>query len=239
MLQLVLPLSDEERLRPDKDCERRLRKVLRLRPGDRVQVLDPDRGRVAQAELEADGFLRIRQARDLPPDPHPDLELVAASLHSDRLEEALVRTFELGLKAVHICRGDRSQKAPSPRLEERLERLARASLEQSGRLHSPQISLGGTLLEALASRKDLQRELYVFDPRGEPLGGIKPPASLFLGPEGGLSPGELEAARSLGARVVSLGGHILRAETAVVAVVARALAQVPWSPEAPSFHSTE
>ena len=45
---------------------------------------------------------------------------------------------------------------------------------------------------------------------------------LFIGPEGGFSPGEAALAARSGARLVTLGRRILRAETA--AIVASALA---------------
>jgi 16S rRNA (uracil1498-N3)-methyltransferase len=45
----------------------------------------------------------------------------------------------------------------------------------------------------------------------------------IIGSEGGWSDEELEAARAAGARIVTLGGRILRAETA--AIIAAALLQ--------------
>ena len=47
--------------------------------------------------------------------------------------------------------------------------------------------------------------------------------SLFIGPEGGLTAGEVALARAVGAQVVSLGPRILRAETAAVAMLAALL----------------
>ncbi len=43
---------------------------------------------------------------------------------------------------------------------------------------------------------------------------------LFIGPEGGLTPGEVALARRHGVQVVTLGNRILRAETAAIATVA-------------------
>ena len=44
--------------------------------------------------------------------------------------------------------------------------------------------------------------------------------NIFIGPEGGLEKEEVEYARSCGILPVSLGRHILRAETAAIASVA-------------------
>ena len=48
------------------------------------------------------------------------------------------------------------------------------------------------------------------------IGGLKPgkKCAVLIGPEGGFSDGEVEAARNAGARTVTLGKRILRTETA-------------------------
>ncbi len=50
--------------------------------------------------------------------------------------------------------------------------------------------------------------------------------SLFIGPEGGLEPGEITLLQDRGWQVVSLGPRILRAETATLAAVAILLDRV-------------
>jgi 16S rRNA (uracil1498-N3)-methyltransferase len=47
--------------------------------------------------------------------------------------------------------------------------------------------------------------------------------ALFIGPEGGFTPDEAHLAQQAGARLVTLGPRILRAETAGVAVCAAIL----------------
>ena len=44
--------------------------------------------------------------------------------------------------------------------------------------------------------------------------------TIFIGPEGGLSPDEVQTFQNCGAQAVSLGVHILRIETAVAASAA-------------------
>ena len=46
---------------------------------------------------------------------------------------------------------------------------------------------------------------------------------IVVGPEGGMSEGEVEALREQGAKIVTLGPRILRAETAAVASVTMAM----------------
>jgi len=47
--------------------------------------------------------------------------------------------------------------------------------------------------------------------------------SLFIGPEGGFTPEEAALAAGLGAKVVSLGSRILRAETAAIVSITIAM----------------
>jgi 16S rRNA (uracil1498-N3)-methyltransferase len=60
---------------------------------------------------------------------------------------------------------------------------------------------------------------------GDVLAGEEPvdAVSLFIGPEGGFPPEEVELARRQGVRAVSLGRRILRAETVAIVAVALVL----------------
>ena len=52
------------------------------------------------------------------------------------------------------------------------------------------------------------------------LGGMSPPAGVVIGPEGGFSPAEVEAAAGAGMAIAGLGPRILRSETVAVAAAA-------------------
>jgi 16S rRNA U1498 N3-methylase RsmE len=63
--------------------------------------------------------------------------------------------------------------------------------------------------------------VIVADATGEPYAPTTPAASdqpltLLIGPEGGLTPGELTAARASRARICTFGVHIMRIEVAAV-----------------------
>jgi 16S rRNA (uracil1498-N3)-methyltransferase len=47
-----------------------------------------------------------------------------------------------------------------------------------------------------------------------------PPPGIFIGPEGGFSPDEVEAAQRAGLAIAGLGPRILRSETVAVAACA-------------------
>ena len=59
--------------------------------------------------------------------------------------------------------------------------------------------------------------------KGAALRGV----SLIVGPEGGLAPAELAAARANGWRIVDLGDRILRVETAALALAAAVMLYAP------------
>jgi 16S rRNA (uracil1498-N3)-methyltransferase len=112
-------------------------------------------------------------------------------------------------------------------LERRMTRLRRIALEaakQSGRARLPQIDGPlqlGRILEAPAS--DLR--LFFSERGGAGLDFPAPPGitatvTAVIGPEGGWSNEELETAKRSGWNIITLGGRVLRAETAAIAVAA-------------------
>ena len=74
-----------------------------------------------------------------------------------------------------------------------------------------------------------------FDPDGSPAAGERPagPVTIALGPEGGLERAEQAQLAAAGFRPVSLGGNIMRFETAGVAALAVARALLAEHPPAP------
>ena len=108
----------------------------------------------------------------------------------------------------------------------RWQRVAKEAAKQCGRSIIPTVEPPSTLTEFLDQRPaaDLALCLWEGEPQGlrEILGAIRVPigsALLVVGPEGGLSSGEVAALRAAGFTSASLGPRILRAETAGPAAV--------------------
>jgi 16S rRNA (uracil1498-N3)-methyltransferase len=102
------------------------------------------------------------------------------------------------------------------RVGERLRAVAREAAAQARRARLPEIDPVSALGD-LAGRRDV----VIADRDGGPVGDLPEPSggswTVVVGPEGGLESGELQ---SLGnASRLSLGPHILRAETAPIAAV--------------------
>lgn len=214
----------------DDDESRYLLKVRRVRAGETIELLD-GRGHCCAATLASGGrraHVEVVAAVRGPATSATRILLLGLAEPAATLD-ALTGASELGATQIVLVRCERSQgHAPS---SARIERVLRAAMRQCGRWSPPEL-LGGppgdtwSLAAALAHRVELPG---VF---GEPQGAEQPvehEASpnlseglrLLVGPEGGLCPTEIEAARVAGFRGVCLGPWILRTPTAVVALLAR------------------
>jgi len=159
----------------------------------------------------------------------------------DRFELILQKGTELGVEAIVPVLTERAVARPRPdQVAAKLARwraIAREAAEQCGRSDGPAVgtpvdwatacSLAGPLElalvpwegEAAASLRDVLSSAEVTSP-STGLRGRRPRLGIMVGPEGGLSEGEIEVARRAGVRPVSLGPRILRSETAAIAAVA-------------------
>ncbi len=199
---------------------------LRLRPGDRLSGSLP--GRILELEiLEArPGCVRARVLYDAPEPPTPVVELtLLMALPKKRLLEPIIeKASEIGVAALQPVLAERCiVKIPEDRLPERLQRWQRAAEEaqkQRGRSRPLRILEPLPLSEAVAQGWD---RLYVFHESAEELlrQDDAPPAgrvAALIGPEGGLTPDEVEVARRAGGVVRRLPTYVLRCETAATVV---------------------
>jgi 16S rRNA (uracil1498-N3)-methyltransferase len=207
------------------DEARHLREVLRLKPGDEVSVFDgvgkEFRARVAQARRE---FAELNLAEEIQPArPESPLQitLAVALLKGEKFDLVVQKATELGvykLAPLMTRFADiklRDENDASKRVA-RWQRIALEAAKQCGRAVVPEVSLPVALtavLDAscvLFSEKDGQ-ELTRID---------TDKVTAIVGSEGGWSDEELDQARAAGAQIVTLGGRILRAETAAITAAA-------------------
>lgn len=226
-------VGQEAHLGPE--LARRMERVLRLRAGDHVLLLD-NSGREYELEITAltaaaaHGI--VLASREGAGEPNVRLVLYQALIKGQRFDWVLEKGTELGVAAFVPILSSRSQVRPSSASSARLERWRRViveAAEQSGRCRLPEVSLPLPFEEACAAAAGL-RVLPWEGERDASLGDLLaaqqlavPVVSLFIGPEGGFPLEEVEFARRLGVRTVSLGRRILRAETAAIVVAALVL----------------
>lgn len=212
------------------DEARHLRDVLRLRPGDEVYVFD-GRGRefrcvVSTSKRDA-AELRIEaEVEPAKPESHLQLNLCAALLKGEKFDLVVQKATELGVKKItplitryadiHL-----RDAADATKRVARWQRIALEAAKQSGRAFVPEIRLPLKFEAAL----DVDGLGVMFAERGgETLENLSKQAPLsviaLVGSEGGWSDDEIDSARARNFHVVTLGGRILRAETAAITVTA-------------------
>lgn len=202
--------------------------VLRAGPGTRVRAFD-GRG------LEADGVvtgaepLRVILKLDTPHESVVEaslsVTLAVALLKGDKLSEVVRRGTELGVKRFLLFVGERCDvREISVNKLARLKRVAQEAAKQSGRSVVPEVSEPQKLSALALGSLCLVAQPHAVSTLRDVLSEHTPErVTVVTGPEGGLSPAEVEALRAAGAHAVHLGARILRAETAPVALAAALL----------------
>ena len=216
------------------ETSRYLCRVRRLAPGDVFVAFDPDAQTEADAtilEAKADAARvsvgALRPARVV---AGSNVVLVYALAKGDKVDDVVRDATELGATRVIVTRTERAVvKASGDRMMDKLDRwrrIAEQAARQCGRADPPAIEGVFDWPEALERAGDCEAR-FCLDPRAaDALGGALAPAiergasiAIAIGPEGGLSAGEIETATATGFLPVSLGSFILRTETVAAAVL--------------------
>jgi 16S rRNA (uracil1498-N3)-methyltransferase len=207
------------------DEARHLREVLRLKPGDEVSVFDGAgkefRARVAQARRESAELDLDEEIQPARPESPLQITLAVALLKGEKFDLVVQKATELGVYKIAPLMTRfadiklRDESDASKRVA-RWQRIALEAAKQSGRAVVPEVSLP----VALASLLDGSCVLFS-ERAGHGLTQISTDkVTAIIGSEGGWSDEELDQARAAGAQIVTLGGRILRAETAAITAAA-------------------
>jgi 16S rRNA (uracil1498-N3)-methyltransferase len=209
------------------DEARHLREVLRLKPGDEVSVFDGAgkefRARVAQARRESAELDLDEEIAPARPESPLQLTLAVALLKGEKFDLVVQKATELGVTKIVplITRyADiklRDESDASKRVA-RWQRIALEAAKQSGRAVVPTIHEPARFSSVLSPSNPC---LLFSEKAGHGLTQIDThTVTAIVGSEGGWSDEELEEARATGAQIVTLGGRILRAETAAITAAA-------------------
>lgn len=209
----------------------RLGRVLRLKPGDRV-LLAEGGNREHEVELTAVSARSVAGVvvgeRAAPSEPSLELVLYQSLIRANRFDLVLEKGTEVGVSRFVPVASGRSQVRPEPDTAraERWRRIVTEAAEQCGRGRVPAVDAPLPLADALRAAPGLRLLPW----EGEQVQGLgaflrslpqRPrTVSLFIGPEGGFEPAEVQLARRQGAALVSLGPRILRSETAGIVAAA-------------------
>lgn len=206
--------------------------VLRLERGDAVLVLDnlgwEYEVRLNRVEAKQTSGVVVHKRR-ASGEPKAVLTLFQSLLAREKFEWVLQKGTEIGVSRfvpLLTRRGlVRARQGPKKEKLERWRRILREAAEQSGRARIPILEGPVPVRSALEEAGDLDLRL-VATPRGEgvPLRRAmqqrpaRKPVSvgLFVGPEGGFDPEEVELCLAAGLHPITLGPRVLRTETAAL-----------------------
>lgn len=224
----VIPLPKEE--------AQHALKVLRLGVGDEIDALDGEGRRFAAAIESIDGgAAEVRLLRELSSNEPPvRVTLYQGLPKADKLDFIVQKLTELGAARVVPVKMERcvvkSDAKDGVKRRERLQKIAHEAAKQCRRACPPEVMEPLTWKQTLARMAEHDLLLVPWeDAEGLTLKQVcaaQPDArdiGIVVGPEGGMTAAEVASMAQAGARVVTLGPRILRAETAAVASVAMAM----------------
>lgn len=221
----------------DEEESRHARKVMRIAPGDAVELFD-GRGVVAAGKVVDAGrtvAIEVTARQEVPP-LALRIDLAVALPKGDRAAVLIEKASELGADRLIPLITERSIVDPREGKLERLRRIAIESAKQCGRAWLMEIAEPIPLEQLL---RDSDHDLKLIadrvtgsesaQPRLDQVGEAgtsrthpKPHGTVLVivGPEGGWTEAERRAATEAGFHPWRLGPHILRIETAALAAVA-------------------
>ena len=230
---------------PDDEARHAVR-VLRHGPGDEIVVVDGVGGRhcVRLTETDKRGAAGeiVSTEREVG-EPLYRLTVALGTLkNASRFETFAEKAVELGVAVIVplvTARTERMSLKPT-----RMENILVAATKQSGRSRLPVLAEPTPFADLLAERTGGTRILcheaadpQALLPRVLDRLGISEAVTMLVGPEGGFSDAEVEAAKAAGWTVASLGPRRLRAETAAIVAAAAVMLHVPSSdPDADGPH---
>lgn len=210
-------------------------RVLRMQPGDRITLLNGQGFEYIVTLLNVgkdDVTGRVESSAEGKSEPRHRITLYLSLLNkADKFEWALQKCTELGASAFVPVRSTRSiSDTPGSAKIERWQRIIQEAAEQSGRSSLPALDETLTLQDAFkaeANKPAIIPALEAHTTLRKTISDLKHAGqaniSIFIGPEGGFTPEELQEATSAKVQPVTLGPRILRAETAAVAALTMTL----------------
>ncbi len=200
-------------------------RVLRLREGEAITLFDGSGGEISatlslidKRAVEVTTHTHIAVEREL----DRQITIYAALIANDRMDWMIQKACELGVSTIRPMFTERSQRIPGD-VGKRVEHwrgVLIAACEQCGRNQIPEIYEPDMLAETLSLLADQSTILLDADGDAAASSIAADSVSIFVGPEGGFTPTELELLRNRCDHKLRIGRTVLRAETAAIAALA-------------------
>ena len=213
-----------------------IKNVLRLKPGDEISVRTGQDEREYRYGIESfadqEVLCRLRFVKESDVELPVKVYLFQGLPKSDKMDLIVQKAVELGAAEIIPVQMRRSivklDGAKRAKRTQRWQTIAEGAASQSRRAVVPLVREPMTMEEAVRFARDntdvrlLPYELKETDSSTrEWIEGIQEGStvSVFIGPEGGFDPEEVEMAQQAGIHPISLGRRILRTETAALTVL--------------------
>ncbi len=196
------------------------RNVLRFKTGDLLILCDGN-GNESEAMIEnidkKQSILSLNNTQKIIRGTNKEVVLFASILRRENFELVVQKATEIGVSKIVPLLSVRTVKTGFNKA--RLEKILMEASEQSGRTILPQLNEPMSFAEAIESVDS--KETILFDGSGKELNNSDVSSdkiNIFIGPEGGWGPEEIQIAKDKNVKILSLGSLTLRAETAAIAV---------------------
>jgi len=246
----LLILTADDRLEKDRyrvadHRAKHIRSVLKLAPGDRLEVglLNGPLGTAVVESTSPDGVTIHTENLTTPVELFPVIDLICALPRPQTLKKVLSISAMMGVRRIFLVRANRVEKSyfQSPLLHPaNYQRRLIDGLSQGKLTRLPDLSIHDrfrtffedTLPAAVAAEEQSDRVgpiMLLPDQAAsatltdcwKSVAGSPPLIVVAIGPEGGWVPFEIELMERLGFQRFKLGRFVLRVETAVTAVLAQ------------------
>ena len=205
---------------------------LRMRVGEALTVSD-SRGTDFNCVISGINPDRIElQVKEIKPsESEPDISVTLCTclLKGDKFESVIRHSVELGVTEIMPLLSTNCVSRPDAKSlkskGERWQKIANEAAGQCGRGRLPAVLNTIELTDFAKTIADYDLVLFFYEVGGEPLGetmwenDTAKKIAIITGPEGGFTAKEAELLSNRGAKTISLGKRILRAETAPLAAL--------------------
>lgn len=233
------PKIERGSLRIEGDEVRHIRRVLRLKVGDEISLFDGS-GKEYEGTIVEEGPLSVgimvQSVFSSLGESRLEITLAQSLLKGEKMDYLIQKATELGIREIIPFFSSRSipllERSKGLERHRRWEKIAIEASKQCGRGVLPRIDFIKDYTQMLQSASPDCLRLILWEREGiglkEVVGGSEGKEQIFfvVGPEGGLSQGEVEDARGRGFIPVTLGKRILRAETASLCLLS--IFQYEW-----------
>lgn len=223
------PLGLNQEVTLEQMASRHLLQVLRLRPGAELVLFNGDGCNYAarlEGTVKKQAVTKVSACSGPEPQPQLDIHLCISVSKGERMDLALQKSVELGVTeitplfteygVVHL-QGERLEKR-----QQHWRQIIISACEQSGRCRLPRLNHCSEIALWLKAPREGASLVLNHRASGSITAVARPldKINILVGPEGGLSEGEIHAAETSGFVGVRLGPRVLRTETAPLAAIA-------------------